>query len=134
MSTYTVFRFSSNGDYYKLQDDFSGTEISAIKYYLIETGDADVTMGFEFNTYMLTHTYVDIYEGPTVSTLGRQLSGVSFGTMYADPLVLTDGRWIDTADPDSSAIDIYYESFAADDVYLLKITPKDLIENATIIS
>ena len=127
-TTYTVLRWSTNvdSDKYKLIDDFPGTEVDNIKYYLIQMSDFDVTIYFKFDTYILSNTLVDFFEVPTVSDEGRLLTGSDPIVMHADPTVTDEGNLFYEADSDSTFIDVYTVDFLADTTYLVKIIPKDL--------
>lgn len=132
MAIYPVIRFDLNNVSYVLKDTFTGIEIDNIKYYLIQTSISDITLFAKFNAHILSNTIIEIYQGPTLTSNGRLLSGIATISMYADPVVTNDGMQIHDIDSDSAFIDVHIIDLVANTTYLMKIIPKDL--NSTIIS
>lgn len=129
MSIYTVLRFN---DKYVIKDTFLGTEIDSIKYYLVQMSTSNVTIHFKFDTYILSNTFVELYQDPTVTSNGRLLSGITTINMYADPTVTLEGTLLYYADADSKFVEIHIITLLANTTYLVKIIPKDLY--STVIS
>ena len=132
MAIYPVIRFDANDECHVVKDDFTGTEITSVKYYYIQMLTSDVTIYFKFDTYILAHTIVKLFLEPTVSANGRALTGLTEANMYADPTVTNEGTEVYEADPDSTFVEEHTLTLSANATYLVKIIPKDL--TCTIVS
>jgi hypothetical protein len=135
MAIYTVLRFGTTNvtnNSYVIKDTFAGTDIDSIKYYLIQMSANNVSIHFKFDTYILSHTFVELYKNPIVTSNGRLLSGLTTINMYADPTVTFEGTQVYDVDADSKFVEIHMLTLLAHTTYLIKIIPKDL--NSTIIS